>query len=41
MNTIRINIMMERIIPNQLNGTFEPVYFEDLERVRALSFHCD
>ncbi|PSN68918.1 endo-beta-1,4-glucanase [Corynespora cassiicola Philippines] len=30
-NTFRINIMMERIIPNQLSGGLDSAYFKDLD----------
>ncbi|KAF2651965.1 glycoside hydrolase family 5 protein [Lophiostoma macrostomum CBS 122681] len=30
-NTFRINIMMERIVPNQLTGSLDSAYFKDLD----------
>lgn len=36
MNTFRINIMMERVIPGKMTGSLDRAYFQDLKNVHTL-----
>lgn len=38
-NTFRINIMMERIVPNQLTNSLDQAYFRDMDNVRDHTEH--
>jgi hypothetical protein len=35
MNTIRVNFLAERLIPNKQDGPMDPEYFKDLKEVRS------